>query len=247
MCCFLRFKKLKELSTAIFDSSINILGRNHTINFFCTTFLHQSCERPCKFMFHYFRHLSAILFHSRVKMKIRVQKVLLRSCGEIEPNSILPASFLKATVLNDENYAFSRTFENIQPQTTKQKPPKSMQKTNASQLSSENVARNFTAFDLIDIDVLLHCVCSFLIFLQRLKCVACCFVHDRILHNSFYSNLCLAFSKFILKSYSINHSCSVVINIPSWSTHEIELLIREIEEMQCFWNMFNPEYKDKIK
>ena len=35
--------------------------------------------------------------------------------------------------------------------------------------------------------------------------------------------------------------------MPSWSTHEIELLIREIEEMQRFWNMFNPEYKDRIK
>ena len=33
----------------------------------------------------------------------------------------------------------------------------------------------------------------------------------------------------------------------SWSTHEIELFIREIEEMQCFWNMFNPEYKNRIK
>ena len=32
----------------------------------------------------------------------------------------------------------------------------------------------------------------------------------------------------------------------SWSTHEIELLIREIEEMLCFWNMFNPEYRDKV-
>ena len=44
-------------------------------------------------------------------MKIRVQKVLLSSCGEIEPSSIFSASFLKATVLNDENYAFSRSFK----------------------------------------------------------------------------------------------------------------------------------------
>ena len=35
--------------------------------------------------------------------------------------------------------------------------------------------------------------------------------------------------------------------MPSWSTPEIELFIREIEEMQCFWNMFNPEYKYRIK
>ena len=35
--------------------------------------------------------------------------------------------------------------------------------------------------------------------------------------------------------------------MPSWSAHEIELFIRKIEEMQCFWNMFNPEYKDRIK
>ena len=33
----------------------------------------------------------------------------------------------------------------------------------------------------------------------------------------------------------------------SWSTYEIELLIREIEKMQSFWNMYNPEYKDRIK
>ena len=32
-----------------------------------------------------------------------------------------------------------------------------------------------------------------------------------------------------------------------WSTHEIERLIGENEEMQCFWNMFNPEFKDRIK
>ena len=35
--------------------------------------------------------------------------------------------------------------------------------------------------------------------------------------------------------------------MPSRSTYEIELLIREIEERQCFWNMFNPEQKDRIK
>ena len=32
-------------------------------------------------------------------------------------------------------------------------PPKSTEKTNASQLSSENIVRNFIAFDLIDNDV----------------------------------------------------------------------------------------------
>ena len=35
--------------------------------------------------------------------------------------------------------------------------------------------------------------------------------------------------------------------MPSWSTHESKLLIREIEKMQCFWNMFNPKHKDRIK
>ena len=70
---------------------------------FSTIFLHQSCERSRKLMFHYCGHLSAILFHNRVRMKIKVQKVLLSSCEEIEPSSILPASFLKAAVLNDEN------------------------------------------------------------------------------------------------------------------------------------------------
>ena len=37
------------------------------------------------------------------------------------------------------------------------------------------------------------------------------------------------------------------MNMPSWSTYEIELLIREIEEMQCFWNICSPEYKHRIK
>ena len=46
------------------------------------------------------------------------------------------------------------------------------------------------------------------------------------------SNLCL--TKIILKSYSINQNCSIVINMSSWSTHEIEVLIWEIEEMQCY-------------
>ena len=60
--------------------------------------------------------------------------------------------------------------------------------------------------------------------------------------------MCLGFSKFFLKNYSINENYSLVINMPSWSTHEIDLLIREIEEMQCFcWNMLNREYKDRIK
>ena len=35
--------------------------------------------------------------------------------------------------------------------------------------------------------------------------------------------------------------------MPSWLTHETELFIREIKEMQCFWNMFNRDYKDRIK
>ena len=35
--------------------------------------------------------------------------------------------------------------------------------------------------------------------------------------------------------------------MPPWSTHEIELLSREIEEKQCLWNILNPEYKDIVK
>ena len=41
---------------------------------------------------------------------MRVHKVLLSSCGKIEPSSILPAA-----VLNDENYSlFSKIFSKIQ-------------------------------------------------------------------------------------------------------------------------------------
>ena len=32
-----------------------------------------------------------------------------------------------------------------------------------------------------------------------------------------------------------------------WSTHEIELLMSEIEERQRFWNLFTLEYKDRMK
>ena len=39
----------------------------------------------------------------------------------------------------------------------------------------------------------------------------------------------------------------LVINMPWWSTPEIELLISKIEERQCLWNIFRPEYKDKAK
>ena len=126
-----------------------------------------------------------------------------------------------------------------------------MQKTNASQLSSKNVVRNFTAFDLIDNDVLQylqHCACSFLIFLQRFKCVACCFVYYHISITLFFL-FKLAFGLFQTHSEKLftRTAVLIVINMPSWSTHEIELLISEIEETQCFWNMLNPEYKDRIK
>ena len=39
---------------------------------FCTIFLHQSYEKSRKFMAHYGGHLSAILMHSCVRMKISV-------------------------------------------------------------------------------------------------------------------------------------------------------------------------------
>ena len=35
--------------------------------------------------------------------------------------------------------------------------------------------------------------------------------------------------------------------MPLWSTHEIELSIKEIEERQCLWNILNSEYKDRVK
>ena len=33
----------------------------------------------------------------------------------------------------------------------------------------------------------------------------------------------------------------------SWLNHDIELLIRKMEETQCFWNIFHPEKKDRLK
>ena len=35
--------------------------------------------------------------------------------------------------------------------------------------------------------------------------------------------------------------------MPLWSTHEIELLIKEIEQRHCLWNILNFEYKDRVK
>ena len=35
--------------------------------------------------------------------------------------------------------------------------------------------------------------------------------------------------------------------MPSWTTHEIELLISEIAERQCDRNIFSPEYKARAK
>ena len=37
------------------------------------------------------------------------------------------------------------------------------------------------------------------------------------------------------------------MNMPLWSTNDIKLLIQEIEEGHCLWNIFNPEYKDRVK
>ena len=47
---------------------------------------------------HYCGHFSGSLLRSRERMKISVWKVLLSSCGEIEPSSILPANFLKRPI-----------------------------------------------------------------------------------------------------------------------------------------------------
>ena len=35
--------------------------------------------------------------------------------------------------------------------------------------------------------------------------------------------------------------------MPSWSTHEIEVLISKIKERQCLCNTFNSEYKIRAK
>ena len=69
----------------------------------------------------------------------------------------------------------------------------------------------------------------------------CCFVCDRLS----ITQLFFAFQTcaWLLQIYN----CSKVINMTSWPTHEIELLISEIEERQCLWNIFNPEYKDRVK
>ena len=104
-------------------------------------------------MNNYCEHLSAILLHSRVRMKISVYKVLLSSCRDIDQSFILPLSFVTSAVFNEENKTFSRDFEDTEPQNKKKITPKSTQKPNASQLSNKN-QRNFTAFDLIDYDVL---------------------------------------------------------------------------------------------
>ena len=118
---------------------------------------------------------------------------------------------------------------------------------NASQISGKNVVENFTAFDLIDNDVLWHCASCFFIFFQRPKCVACCFVYDRISIIQFFLLQTCAWPFPNLFWKIINQNCSKVINMPLWSTHKIKLLIREIEERQCLWNILNHEYNDKVK
>ena len=42
----------------------------------------------------------------------------------------------------------------------------------------------------------------------------------------------------------LTRSAVLVINMPSWSTHEIELLICEIEEGQCLWNIFQSRVQE---
>ena len=122
-------------------------------HFFHTIFLHQSCERLRKSMTHCCGHQSSI----KLNIPYENENQCLKSPVEfLRGNRIelyLPASFQKAAVLNEGNLAFSRAFENIEPENTKT-APRSTQKTNASQLLSENVIRNFTSFDLIGNDVL---------------------------------------------------------------------------------------------
>ena len=79
--------------------------------------------------------------------------VLLSSCGEIEPSSILPASFLKPAILSEDNSGLSCDFENTEPQNTKNTAEVDTKK-RCSQLLSKNVIRSFNALDLIDNDLL---------------------------------------------------------------------------------------------
>ena len=62
--------------------------------------------------------MSSIILHSLDENENQCPESLAKFLQETEPSCILPASFLKATVLNKENWAFSCAFENIKLQNT---------------------------------------------------------------------------------------------------------------------------------
>ena len=65
----------------------------------------------------------------------------------------MPASFLKAAVLNEESQAFSCAFENIFLQNTKKKTVEVNAKNERVTIIKQKYCKKFYAFDLIDNDV----------------------------------------------------------------------------------------------
>ena len=126
------------------------------------------------------------------------------------------------------------------------KPTKANAKTNVSQLSTKKVLRNFLLFSYSTMTYY-NIVFALFAFFFKDKCVASCFVYDRISITRFF--LLQTHIGVFQTHYEklLTRTAVIVINMPLWSTHEIELLIREIEEMLWFWNMFNPEYNNTIK
>ena len=124
---------------------------------------------------------------ARVKMKIRRQKVLLTSCGEIEPSSIFPASFQTAAVLNEENWAFSPALENIEPRIQNNAAD-----VNAVKECFTIIKRKcFKKFYLICFNrqwrTFFNIVPAvFWYFIQRRKCVVRCFVYFCVSITQFF-------------------------------------------------------------
>ena len=72
-------------------------------------------------MTHYFRHLSSITLNSPCEKENQTLEsfVDFLQRNRTELYCIFPASFQRAAVLNKENWAFNRAFENIEPQNAK--------------------------------------------------------------------------------------------------------------------------------
>ena len=71
----------------------------------------------------------------------------MTSGGEIEPSSIFPASFQRAAVLNQENWAFSRASENIKPQNLKNVAEVNAENKWVKIYQAKTLVWNFTPFD----------------------------------------------------------------------------------------------------